>query len=57
LTAKKTLVESDVPIISRFEHAQVGMVTHAVIFKITEKRLLVEFFNNVKGSIPLKEAG
>ncbi|KAH9960794.1 hypothetical protein BGW80DRAFT_1438825 [Lactifluus volemus] len=48
LTAKKTLVESDLPLISHFEHAQVGMVTHAVIFKIMEKRLLVEFFNNVK---------
>ncbi|KAI9452549.1 nucleic acid-binding protein [Lactarius psammicola] len=57
LTAKKTLVESDLPIVSRLEDAEVGMVTHAVIFKITEKRLLVEFFNNVKGSIPLKEAG
>ncbi|KAF8274016.1 nucleic acid-binding protein [Lactarius quietus] len=57
LTAKKTLVESDLPLISRFEDAEVGIVTHAVIFKITEQRLLVEFFNNVKGSIPLKEAG
>ncbi|KAH9065673.1 nucleic acid-binding protein [Lactarius vividus] len=57
LTAKKTLVESDLPIVSRLEDAEVGMVTHAVIFKITEKRLLVEFFNNVKGSIPFKEAG
>jgi rRNA biogenesis protein RRP5 len=57
LTVKKTLVESDLPLISHFEHAQVGMVTHAVIFKIMEKRLLVEFFNNVKGAIPLNEAG
>ncbi|KAI9444728.1 nucleic acid-binding protein [Lactarius indigo] len=57
LTAKKTLVESDLPIVSRLENAEVGMVTHAVIFKIAEKRLLVEFFNNVKGSIPFKEAG
>ncbi|KAH9081576.1 nucleic acid-binding protein, partial [Lactarius deliciosus] len=57
LTAKKTLVESDLPIVSRLEDAAIGVVTHAVIFKITEKRLLVEFFNNVKGSIPFKEAG
>jgi rRNA biogenesis protein RRP5 len=56
LTAKKTLVESDLPIITRVEDARVGMVTHAVIFKIMENRLLVEFFNNVKGSIPQKEA-
>jgi rRNA biogenesis protein RRP5 len=57
LTAKKTLVESDLPLITHVEDAQVGVVTHAVIFKITEKRLLVEFFNNVKGSVSPKEAG
>jgi rRNA biogenesis protein RRP5 len=56
LTAKKTLVESDLPVITRVEDARVGMVAHAVIFKIMENRLLVEFFNNVKGSIPQKEA-
>jgi hypothetical protein len=33
------------------------MVAHATIFKITEKKLLVEFFNDVKGAIPSKEAG
>jgi rRNA biogenesis protein RRP5 len=32
------------------------MVTHAIIFKVTENHLLVEFFNNVKGFIPQKEA-
>ena len=57
MTAKKTLVESDLPPITCVEDAQIGVVTYAVIFKITEKHLLVEFFNNVKGSIPLKEAG
>jgi rRNA biogenesis protein RRP5 len=57
LTAKKTLVESDLPLVSCIADAQVGMVTHAVIFKVMEKRLFVEFFNNLKGSIPLKEAG
>lgn len=57
LTTKKTLVESDLPLITRLEDAEVGMVTHAVIFKIKESGLLVEFFNNVKAFIPLKEAG
>jgi rRNA biogenesis protein RRP5 len=57
LTAKKTLVESDLPLITRIEDAQVGMVTHAVVFKIMENHLLVEFFNNVKGFISRKEAG
>ena len=57
LTTKKTLVESDLPLITRLEDAQVGMVTHAVIFKIKETCLLVEFFNNVKAFISPKEAG
>jgi len=50
-------VESELPLITRVEDVQVGIVTHAVIFKITENRLFVEFFNNIKGSIPQKEAG
>ena len=57
LTTKKTVVESDLPLITRLEDAEVGMVTHAVIFKIKENGLLVEFFNNVKAFIPMKEAG
>ncbi|KZV74937.1 nucleic acid-binding protein [Peniophora sp. CONT] len=56
LTAKKTLVESELPIITAFEDAKVGMVTHATIFRVTDKRLQIEFFNNVKGAIPAKEA-
>ena len=56
LTAKKTLVESDLPIIAAFEDAKVGMVTHATVFRVTDKRLQIEFFNNVKGVVPAKEA-
>ncbi|TFY72409.1 hypothetical protein EVG20_g579 [Dentipellis fragilis] len=56
LTAKKTLVESDLPVIAKFEDAKVGLVTNAVIFRVDERRLQVEFFNNVKGSISVKEA-
>lgn len=56
LTAKKTLVESELPIITKFEEAKVGMLTHAVIFRISERRLQIEFFNNIKGSVPQKEA-
>ncbi|KAG5651611.1 hypothetical protein H0H81_008071 [Sphagnurus paluster] len=55
LTAKKTLLESTLPIISTVEGAKVGLVTHAVIFKVCEKHLLVEFFNNLKAMVPIKE--
>ncbi|KAJ7225707.1 hypothetical protein GGX14DRAFT_640485 [Mycena pura] len=55
LTAKKTLVESTLPIIATLEDAQIGTVSHAVIFKVFEKHLMVEFFNNLKALVPLRE--
>jgi rRNA biogenesis protein RRP5 len=56
LTAKKTLIESSLTIISKFEDARVGLVTHAVVFKITDKGLHVEFYNGLKGFVPAREA-
>ncbi|THV06019.1 nucleic acid-binding protein [Dendrothele bispora CBS 962.96] len=55
LTAKKTLVDSTLPIISALDDAKVGTVTHAVVFKVLAKSLMVEFFNNVKAVVPIKE--
>ncbi|KAG6817708.1 hypothetical protein H0H87_004499 [Tephrocybe sp. NHM501043] len=56
LTAKKALLDSTLPRVSRFEDAKVGTITHAVVFKVYEKHLLVEFFNNLKAMVPIKEA-
>lgn len=56
LTAKKTLVESTLPIVSQLSDAQVGLVTHAVVFKISDKSLQVEFYNNLKAFVPAREA-
>ncbi|KAI0706125.1 hypothetical protein BC835DRAFT_1260450 [Cytidiella melzeri] len=56
LTAKKTLIESRLPIISKLEDAKIGLITHAVVFKISEKSLQVEFFNNMKAIVPIREA-
>ncbi|KAJ7706378.1 hypothetical protein B0H17DRAFT_1192865 [Mycena rosella] len=55
LTAKKTLVESTLPVIAKLEDAKVGVVAHAVIFKVFEKHLMVEFFNNLKALVPARE--
>lgn len=55
LTAKKTLVDSTLPILSEFEEVKVGIVTYAVVFRIHEKHLMVEFYNNLKASVPAKE--
>ncbi|KAI0375236.1 hypothetical protein BV20DRAFT_934020 [Pilatotrama ljubarskyi] len=56
LTAKKTLVESSLPIVSQLSDAQVGVVTHAVVFKASDKSLQVEFYNNLKATVPAREA-
>ncbi|KAJ7492804.1 hypothetical protein FB451DRAFT_1022365 [Mycena latifolia] len=55
LTAKKTLVESTLPVIATLEDAKVGIVIHAVVFKVFDKHLMVEFFNNLKALVPAKE--
>ena len=56
LTAKKTLVESNLPIVSQLSDAQVGVVTHAMVFKVSDKSLQVEFYNNLKAVVPVREA-
>ncbi|KAL0580810.1 rRNA biogenesis protein rrp5 [Marasmius crinis-equi] len=55
LTAKKTLLDSDLPIISSYDEANVGKVAHGVVFKVTPKALMIEFYNNVKAVVPLRE--
>ncbi|KAF8560198.1 hypothetical protein OG21DRAFT_1401925 [Imleria badia] len=56
LTAKKTLLNTTFPILASFSDATVGLLTHAVIFRVTDKYLMVEFFNNVKAVVPAREA-
>jgi hypothetical protein len=56
LTAKKTLVESDLPVISHIDDVATGMVTHGVIVKTLEKSAVVEFCNNIRAIVPAREA-
>ena len=56
LTAKKTLLDSQLPIVASIADAGVGALAHAVVYKVSERMLSVEFFNNVKGIVPLREA-
>lgn len=55
LTAKKALLDSSLPIISNFDDVKPGIITHAVVFKVHEKHLMVEFYNNLKALVPIKE--
>lgn len=56
MSAKKTLIESTLPILSKMEDAKVGLITHAVVFKISDKGLQVEFYNGFKAFVPAREA-
>ncbi|KAF8140429.1 hypothetical protein EV363DRAFT_1393337 [Boletus edulis] len=56
LTAKKTLLDTTFPILTSFSDAKAGFLTHAVVFRVTDKYLMVEFFNNVKAVVPAREA-
>ncbi|GJJ09847.1 hypothetical protein Clacol_004071 [Clathrus columnatus] len=56
LTAKRTLIESELPIISNFEDAKTGAIAHAVVYKVTPKGLMVEFYNNLTAYVSSKEA-
>ncbi|KAL6310100.1 U3 snoRNP-associated protein Rrp5 [Sparassis latifolia] len=56
LTAKKTLLDSTLPIVSTPEDLKIGLVTHAVVFKVSERSLQVEFYNHMKAVVPAREA-
>lgn len=56
LTAKKTLIDSSLPIVASLDDAKEGLITHAVVFKVSEKSLQVEFYNNLKAIVPIREA-
>jgi rRNA biogenesis protein RRP5 len=49
-------MESTLPIISNVADVEVGAVAHATVFKVSERYLSVEFYNGVRGVIPMKEA-
>ncbi|KAJ3843897.1 hypothetical protein F5878DRAFT_721109 [Lentinula raphanica] len=55
LTVKKSLIETDLPLVTGFENAKIGVVTLGVVFKILPKALMIEFFNNVKAVVPVQE--
>ena len=56
LTAKKTLVESELPIISDFDGLETGMVSHGSVWRVLDKSLIVEFFNHIRAIVPAREA-
>jgi rRNA biogenesis protein RRP5 len=54
LTCKKSLLSKKFNILSSYENAKPGFQTDGVVALIHKKGLLIEFFNGVKGFIPLR---
>ncbi|XP_057307002.1 protein RRP5 homolog [Hydractinia symbiolongicarpus] len=52
LTNKKTLVNSELPIITSLEDAKVGDVTHGFVSDIKSFGLFVKFYNGVRALLP-----
>ena len=57
LTHKKTLVTSELPIITDYHEVTRGMKVHGYIDRIGEFGLIVRFYNGVKGLAPLNRLG
>ncbi|KAJ1140728.1 hypothetical protein NDU88_007070, partial [Pleurodeles waltl] len=55
LTLKKTLVDSNLPIISNYSSAKPGMSTHGFISRVKDFGCLVQFYNDVRGLVPKSE--
>ncbi|XP_007665837.1 protein RRP5 homolog isoform X2 [Ornithorhynchus anatinus] len=57
LTLKKTLVNSDLPVITSYRAAKPQLQAHGFISKITEVGCIVGFYNNVRGLVPKGRLG
>ncbi|KAG7393023.1 hypothetical protein PHYPSEUDO_013511 [Phytophthora pseudosyringae] len=60
LTMKSGLLASELPVLSSFKESTMGFVAHGFITKIADYGVIVTFFNNVYGLVPmavLQQAG
>ncbi|XP_025966122.2 protein RRP5 homolog isoform X1 [Dromaius novaehollandiae] len=55
LTLKKTLVQSKLPVLSNYEEAKPGLITHGFVVCAREFGCIVKFYNDVKGLVPKNE--
>ncbi|XP_061228578.1 protein RRP5 homolog isoform X2 [Neopsephotus bourkii] len=55
LTLKKNLVRSKLPVLSNYEDAKPGLITHGFVVCAREFGCIVKFYNDVKGLVPKNE--
>lgn len=56
LTAKKSLIKSDLPLIDSFDNLKLGMETYGTVVSIQQYGLLLSFLNDLKGEFVLIES-
>ncbi len=54
LTLKKSLVKTDLPIVSSMQDARVGVVTNATVFRVQTNSLIVSLFGGLKALVPVE---
>uniref|UniRef100_A0A8C3UX86 Protein RRP5 homolog n=1 Tax=Catharus ustulatus TaxID=91951 RepID=A0A8C3UX86_CATUS len=57
LTLKKSLVQSKLPVLSNYEDAKPGLITHGFVVCAREFGCIMKFYNDVKGLVPKNELG
>lgn len=57
LTHKKTLVNSELPLITNYSDIKLGMKSHGFITSIRDYGCIVHFYNNVRGLVLKTELG
>ncbi|KAG8943389.1 rRNA biogenesis protein rrp5, partial [Tulasnella sp. 408] len=55
LTLKKSLIQSELPVHSDFSEVKVGDTMVGTVWKVLNNALLVEFFGDIRGFVPMAE--
>ncbi|NWR32721.1 RRP5 protein, partial [Tachuris rubrigastra] len=55
LTLKKSLIQSKLPVLTNYEDAKPGLITHGFVVCAREFGCIVKFYNDVKGLVPRNE--
>lgn len=56
MTLKKSLLESELPIVADWDQAKVGVITDGVISKIVEKGAIIDLYGGLRAFVPISEA-
>lgn len=56
MTLKKSLLDSELPVVADWDQAKVGVITDGVISKIVEKGAIVDLYGGLRAFVPISEA-